>query len=608
VLLMKSVSFYKMLAAVFVTMMIIGGLMLLVFLVVLPRLRDIPALAGIRANTLVVDFHTHFSLDPDVPQLIFDGRRLRDELPPLVAPHDGGYRVYLRVGFLRNYVDPFVFWDEGAGVLFFSSLYEMMEFSPDSEYFLLNGSPRPVPDMILVIDGEVFVPDTIVQGLYPLSVEFRAEYNMVVVTDLTREQTTAVAAGTVDVRYWASERAPITARLSRGDTLLLFIGDDEYDTYDDFDRDYDFVRVRTHHGLLGYVSVTDIEGLNSAVPLDSLQRDTILGGFLDNMVHHPRVWSGGGGINLIWESVYHPDANMVNMLTPLDSSVNVVSPTWFRIDPYGTRLNSVASREYVDWAHSQGVLVWPLVFDVRYERSRLFLTDRNARRYAINQLIEYVGLLNLDGINIDFEHLTAAEGPYKIQFLRELNIPMRQRGIVLSAAVKVPLPATAFYRRDLIGKTVDFVMVMTYDEHWATSPVAGPNASLPWVRRGVDNMLREVPRDRLVMGLPFYNRVWREVVSTGAVSHHGAMGTNTTRAFFEERGVTWVWDFEIGSYFGEVPAFEDGETVIYRVWLEDARSIGEKMHIFSDNNLAGVASWNRLFAIDEFWEVLGRYF
>jgi spore germination protein YaaH len=375
----------------------------------------------------------------------------------------------------------------------------------------------------------------------------------------------------------------------------------------------DYIRVRTENGILGYVLVSEIEGVRTAVPLDTLRRETLLAsGFVNNNIYHPRVWQGGNSINLLWDSIYHPDANRVQMQTPLHESVNVISPTWFRIDPAGTHINSVASREYVDWAHAQGVQVWPLVFDVWYDQSAAFLMNRNSREHAISQLIHYVEMLNLDGINIDFEHLRAPQGPYKIQFLRELAIPMRRHGVVLSAAVKVPFPFNAFYRRDLIGKTVDFVMVMTYDEFWATAPETGhghgPNASLPFVRRGVENMLELVPRERLIMSIPFYNRIWRETMATGEVRHHAAMGTNSTRNFFNERNAVWVWDFEIGSYFGEAVGIHEGETVTFRVWLEDARSVQEKMHIFYDNRLAGISVWSRFFEIPEFWDVIGGYF
>ncbi|MCL1862608.1 MAG: glycosyl hydrolase family 18 protein [Defluviitaleaceae bacterium] len=596
----------KMVVTLIATILLIVGAVVLVVQVIVPRVGEFSALAGIRANTNVVDFHTQFGLDSDVTQLIFDGQWIRDTVPPLVDILGGEPHVYLHADFLRDFIDPFVFWDNGARVLFVSTLYEMLEFAPRREYVLVNGSQRPIDDAVLMRDGDVFVPVSVVEGLYALNVEFHDEYNIVVVTSLYEPMTTAsVRTGSADVRYWPSSRSPIATRISQGEEVVLFFDMNEEDYIGD--ETDNFVRVRTPQGLLGYILITSLEDMNTDV-MTAGWRNLILDGFIDNTVHHSRVWQGDENINLIWELIYLADANRAAMETPLHNSVNVVSPTWFRIAPEGTHLNSVAIREYVDWVHEQGALVWPLVFDVWYTQSRAMLTDRNARRMAIEQLIEAVDLLNLDGLNIDFEHLTAAEGPYKIQFLRELAIPMRQRGAVLSAAVKVPIPATAFYRRDLIGKTVDFVMVMTYDEHWATSPVAGPNASLPFVRRGVSNMLLEVPAERLIMGLPFYNRIWREVVSTGEVSHYRALGTNTTRRFFEERGVVWTWDFEIGSYFGEVAAFEDGETVVFRVWLECGRSIGEKMHIFYDNNLAGVASWSRLHAIDEFWEAIGRYF
>ncbi|MCL1845299.1 MAG: glycosyl hydrolase family 18 protein [Defluviitaleaceae bacterium] len=575
----------------------VAVLAVLFVLVIMPWAREFQPLQDILPGTTFVDFHTHFSLNPNVPQIIFDGQRVRDIEPPLVE--DG--RVYLRASFLRDEVDPFVFWDALAGVLFVSTRYEMLEFSPADDYVLINGSQVWLDESIVAREGDIFMPAELVAMIYPLIIEFREAYNMVVITSRFESQTRAtVSASRANVRYWPADRAPITAQLERGDGLIIFESDEDVGN---------FVRVRTSDGLLGYVLATQLEGLVTEIPDEHFgNRVTLLDDFVDNTEHFPQIWSGGEvGVNLVWEDIQSFDSNHAGMQTPLDPSLTAVSPVWFRISPCGSYLTSLASREYVDWAHEQDVYVWPLVFDVWYDRSAEFLTNRNARRYAINQLVAAVDTYNLDGINIDFEHLTAAEGPYKIQFLRELQIPMRERGVVLSAAVKFPLPATAFYRRDLIAMTVDFVMFMAYDEHWATSPVAGPNASLPWVRRGVDNMLREVPNYRLILGLPFYNRVWREVVGTGEISQR-ALGTNSTRAFFEERGVTWIWDSEIGSYFGEVAAFEDGETVIYRVWLEDARSIQEKMHVFSGNNLAGVAAWQRVLAIDEFWDVIAPYF
>ena len=588
-----------------VTLVVIGGLALVVWLVVLPAIRelDLPGLPNFGAAGRVVSFHEHFNLDPNVPQLVLDGQRIRYIQPPRVENRYGEYIVYLRLDFLRDFIDPFLFWDNGAGVMFASTRYDMLEFTPGSSNFLLNDGVRSLSTPIRRINDTVYVPADLIHGLYELTVDFQPEYNMVVITSATIQQTVAtVSANRADVRYWAGSQAPITVQVGQNTQLLLFPQEGE--------PEGEFVRVRTPHGLLGYVLLENLSNISTGYPL--LDRTPLLRGWVDNFYQHPPNWQEGVPINMTWDVVYHPDANSMRMLIPIHPSVNVISPQWFRIDPAGTHLNSVASRAYVDWAHENGVYVWPLVFDVDNARVREFLFDRENRRHAINQLLNYVDILNLDGINIDFEHLTASQGPYKIQFLRELAIPMRQRGIVLSAAVKVPLPDTTFYRRDLIALTLDFVQVMTYDEHWGVAAGVGPNASLPWVHWAVNNMLNGispefgVPANQLIMGLPFYTRVWREVRATDGLTQR-ALGMNYARSFFEERGVDWVWDSEIGSYFGEVAEVEYGELVVYRTWLEDPRSIRSKMQIVIAHDLAGVASWSRGLEIPETWDVINHY-
>ncbi len=73
----------------------------------------------------------------------------------------------------------------------------------------------------------------------------------------------------------------------------------------------------------------------------------------------------------------------------------------------------------------------------------------------------------------------------------------------------VPMWSSCYDRAEL-AKIVDYYMVMTYDEHWRSSPVAGSVASIGWVERGIINTLQYVPKEKLLMGVPFYTREWRE--------------------------------------------------------------------------------------------------
>jgi len=217
--------------------------------------------------------------------------------------------------------------------------------------------------------------------------------------------------------------------------------------------------------------------------------------------------------------------------------------------------------------------------------------------------------LGLDGINIDFEPLSPVEGAYFIQFLRELAQRLGMSNAVLS--VNVAPHGTAFYSRELLGMAVDYIMVMALDEHGHDADISGPVASLPFVQAGIDNLLAHIPSGQLVLGVPFYNRVWREIIgnNTPETRRELHFGTAYTREWFEYNGVTWEWLPEIGSYYGGFVALEGDETAHYRVWLECGRSMDAKLQIVTGSGLAGSAVWNRNFRNnDELWDVIGQHF
>jgi len=354
-----------------------------------------------------------------------DDQLLRNAPSPLVESRLGAYHVYLPAAFLRDIVDPFIFWDASANALFISTRQEMLEIMPGRLSFYRNGIPLPLNTPLRFENGEAFLPVELIEGLYPIAIEYQPEYRLVIISsDLAERTVGAVSSNNTPVRYRAESRAPIAAELDQGEEVVVFLeGGDSY-----------FVRVRTSNGLIGYISADDVENIRTSDQLST--RPTLLATWVDNTTPHPPMWDSGP-INHVWDMTTNQDANANRMLTPFHHSVNAVSPTWFNFDRDSLRLTSHVSRAYVEWAHAQGVYVWPKVFDVNNATARAILMDREARRTVINQLVHAVDTYNFDGINIDIEHLlNAEEGPYKIQFLRELAIPMRERGIVLSAAVK----------------------------------------------------------------------------------------------------------------------------------------------------------------------------
>jgi spore germination protein YaaH len=150
---------------------------------------------------------------------------------------------------------------------------------------------------------------------------------------------------------------------------------------------------------------------------------------------------------------------------------------------------------------------------------------------------------------------------------------------------------------------------MGYDEQWSTSPVSGPNASIGFVRYAVANTLREVPPDKLILGIPFYVRVWREETGDDGAVSVTSRSYSMDRAYrqFVDNGAVFEWDDETAHYYAEYTAAEGGRDTLYRVWLEEERSMEEKLKAADINGLAGVASWRRGLEKENVWGLIYRY-
>ena len=195
-------------------------------------------------------------------------------------------------------------------------------------------------------------------------------------------------------------------------------------------------------------------------------------------------------------------------------------------------------------------------------------------------------------------------GPHYIQFLRELSVKCRTNGIVLSVDNYVPASYNAFYDREEQGEIVDYVIIMGYDEHHSRSETAGSVASIGYTREALENTLEEVPAEKIIMGIPFYTRLWREATIDGVTSLSSeALSMASAESVIEQYGAEPVWDEETGQYYIEYE--RDG--AVYKMWQEEERSIEEKMKVIHDAQIAGVAAWRLGYETPEIWNVILRY-
>lgn len=311
-------------------------------------------------------------------------------------------------------------------------------------------------------------------------------------------------------------------------------------------------------------------------------------------------WHPANKINLVWDYVNISSANSDK--EPKINGLNVISPTWFSVVTTDGFVLSKADMNYVVDAHSKGYKVWPLIsnsFDC--DLTRQLLADEKAQDKVIKQLLVYASLYNLDGINIDFENVYDDDKDKLTQFVGRLASALHQQNMVVSMDVTVPSSSPFWsncYDRKKLSAAVDYIMVMTYDEHWSRSQKSGPVASLSWVDAGIKKMLTEVPKEKLVMGVPFYTREWEEGENgrVKAKTLSMAMVDN----LIKEKNLDVLWLEDKGLNYTEY--YQDGNR--YRIWIEDEKSMGLKMGLIETYHLAGVAGWRKGFERNEIWNVI----
>ena len=108
-----------------------------------------------------------------------------------------------------------------------------------------------------------------------------------------------------------------------------------------------------------------------------------------------------------------------------------------------------------------------------------------------------------------------------IEFLRELSIPCRANGLVLSVDNYVPRGYNSHYHWKNRYTYRDYVIIMGYDEHYGGSQEVGSVASINYVEEGISTMVQYVPAEKVINAVPFYTRIW-ETASEGVKSRRWA--------------------------------------------------------------------------------------
>lgn len=219
---------------------------------------------------------------------------------------------------------------------------------------------------------------------------------------------------------------------------------------------------------------------------------------------------GKMGTVLFWDPVMNENQAM----TPLQAKQSVMSPCVFRLTDKGVELRHPDFDMLAETYASAGYAMWPLVdnhFDP--DLTHQILGNTKLQDQMITELIGYALLYDFKGYNLDFENVRYEDKDKLTAFVKKISDSVHAYGIQLSMDV-TPLSDSPnwslVYDREKLAPSLDYMMVMAYDQFGRTSPVAGPVASYPWVEKAVQTMTAIVPSQKILLGMPLYMRIWYE--------------------------------------------------------------------------------------------------
>lgn len=487
---------------------------------------------------------------------------------------DENNNVFLSLEDIENYFDKYIEYNEQTGDIITTSTINIADLNTKSNEITINGEEEQLNSAPIQLNDTIYLPfSEISEKVYDVDLEYIKDTNTIVIDSLDRKQEVANVNTKVKIKYKPQTLSRTLEKIEENEEVV-YIEDTN-----------DWSKIRAKDGTIGYVKKEDLSNIKTT---------------REDKEYISKV---NGKVNLVWD-YYSEYVNAPDRTGETLDGVNVVSPSFFSIlKGSNGEINNNAERggdKYIEWAHNNNYQVWAMFSNnsLRDTTSQI-LNDYEKRETMIENLIDLVKEYNVDGVNVDFENMNDEDKDVYSRFLIELAPRLKILGKTLSVDVTAPDGSETWslcFDRNTISNVADYIVFMAYDQYGVSSSKAGTTAGYDWVETNIKKFLgqEDVDPDKIILGIPLYMRLWKEEDGevTSKVVNIKDMYDN-----LPENQVA-NWDDKLKQYYVEYE--DDGAT--YKMWIENDKSIGEKINLAKQYNLAGIAFWEKdREANDEFW-------
>jgi spore germination protein YaaH len=277
--------------------------------------------------------------------------------------------------------------------------------------------------------------------------------------------------------------------------------------------------------------------------------------------------------------------------------MSAVGPFWYRATADGS-LESTESQLVYDTAKGSGLKIYPLVTN-KTGSTDAVLGDPGTRSKVINNIVAVIRDKNYDGVNIDFELLPPKHRDNLTAFMAELYPKMQaiNKTVIISVfpQVDVAQDVSGAYNYPELAKNCDFLQIMLYDRHWATSP-PGAVAPIDWYEKNIKYAIDNAGgAHKIIAGVSAYGYDWPK---GGGEAETVTYVDAIVRA--EKNGAKIMYDES-----SQAPHFTYNN---HEVWFEDTKSTSAKLDVVAKYDPAGIAIWRLGQEQPEIWPIIDQKF
>ena len=519
------------------------------------------------------DLNSYFSVSGDNVELYLNHEKVKDgEQLTIGRMRDG--EVYLPYGFVVRNLNIRFYYDDVEKNLRYALPEELLLFT--------DGEKGESGKADFFTDGKsIFISLSLIEKHTALlSRSYTdSEHKRVFLENEFTPATVASLKKKEAVRLQGGVKSPILTDLEEGAKVIIL------------EKMEKWSKVETEDGFIGYLR-------NSRLNKETSEERS--SDFKAPEYSHKNLGEGVKPV-LAFHQISNVESNkgLQSLLTNA-TGVNILAPTWYAIKDNEGNLNSYSDVAYVALSHSTGRKVFATLnnFDAGKIDLKSLLSSGTKRSKLIEALIKDMEEKGIDGINVDIELLPEKAARDYLEFMRELSIACRKNGLYLSVDCYVPFNYNAYYNIQELGTICDYVVIMCYDEHYAGSEEAGSVSSLSYVSRGIEETAAVMDKDRIIIALSFYTRVW--ITDKSGKLRSEALSIKAAEAWIQEKNVSLEWLSDIGQNYGSI---QDGDEK-KEIWMEDEKSMKEKMKLLQENGIQGVAAWKLGQEPEGFWSIL----